>query len=120
LSEQAIVDPTKIAFWSMSFSESFAACAAALDKRAKCLIMVCPFVEFYTNDQRRKVFAEAKAEKHCKPKEMLPSLSFHSPPTATMRQAWLPAELEAYKFMTNVEERGANNFEKSEDDSELL
>jgi cephalosporin-C deacetylase-like acetyl esterase len=50
LSEQAIVDPTKIAFWGMSFSGSFAACAAALDKRARYLIMVCPFVEFYTND----------------------------------------------------------------------
>lgn len=112
LSKQAIVDPTKIAFWGMSFSGSVAACAAALDKRAKCLIMVCPFVKFYTNDKRRKVLAKAMADRVSQAKgnaafSVVPFTSNGDNPAGMAAGGGL----EAYEFMTNVKERGAVNFE---------
>ncbi|KAF4630890.1 hypothetical protein G7Y89_g7241 [Cudoniella acicularis] len=46
LSTLPIVDPNCIGFWGMSFSATIALCAAALDKRAKFVISVCPLIPF--------------------------------------------------------------------------
>lgn len=44
LSSLPIVDSSCIGFWGMSLSASVALCAAALDKRAKFIIAICPLV----------------------------------------------------------------------------
>ncbi|KAF7593594.1 hypothetical protein BBP40_011214 [Aspergillus hancockii] len=41
-----IVDPEAIAFWGQSFAGTIALCAAALDKRAKLCISICPLLDF--------------------------------------------------------------------------
>lgn len=42
LSTLLVVDSDRIGFWGMSFSGTIALCAAALDKRAKFVIAICP------------------------------------------------------------------------------
>lgn len=42
-----VVDPERIGLWGISFGGMVAACAAALDKRAKFVIMTCPLVKLY-------------------------------------------------------------------------
>lgn len=112
LQKQPLVDPALISFWGMSFSGPIAACAAALDKRAKSLVMVCPFVKFYTHEKRSKVLAQAMADRASQAKgnapfSMAPFNSNGDNP-AGMADG---GGIEAYTFMVNVKERGARNFE---------
>ena len=110
--KQPTVDPTKVSFWGMSFSGSIAACAAALDKRAKSLVMVCPFVKFYTDEKRSKVLAKAMADRISQDKGNTP---FYMAPFNSNgdNPAGMAAGggVEAYNFMVNVKERGAPSFE---------
>lgn len=46
LKTHALVDPSRIAFWGFSFSGMVALTAAALDKRAKAVVAVCPLSVF--------------------------------------------------------------------------
>jgi len=112
LSKHAIVNPAQIIFWGMSFSGCVAACAAALDKRVKLLIMICPFVKFYTDEKRVKVLAKSMADRASQAKgnppfSVAPFNSFGENPAGMAAGGGL----EAYEFMTNVKERGALNFE---------
>lgn len=111
LAKQPIVDPTMIGFWGMSFSGSVAACAAALDKRARCLIMVCPFVRFYTDEKRLKVLAKAMADRASQAKGNAPFsiIPFNSKGENPAGMA-SGGGLEAYEFMMNVKEHGASSF----------
>lgn len=59
LATQPMVDPNRIAFWGMSFSGMIALTAAALDKRAKLVIVVCALVKFYEKDKVPKTLAMA-------------------------------------------------------------
>lgn len=110
--KQPLVDPTQVSFWGMSFSGSIAACAAALDKRAKSLIMVCPFVKFYTKEKRSKVLAKAIADRVSQDKGNAPfSIApFNSNGDNPAGMA-AGGGVEAYNFMVNVKERGASTFE---------
>ncbi|RDW89665.1 hypothetical protein BP6252_01697 [Coleophoma cylindrospora] len=52
LAKQSSVDPNRIAFWGQSFSGTVALCAAALDKRPKLIIAICPLLNFeYSKDK---------------------------------------------------------------------
>ncbi|ERF75983.1 hypothetical protein EPUS_01349 [Endocarpon pusillum Z07020] len=112
LSKHPLVDASRIAFWGMSFSGSVAACAAALDKRAKLVIMVCPFVKFYTDEKRSKVLAKAMADRasQAKGNDPFSVVPFNSNGDNPAGMA-AGGGLEAYEFMTNVKNRGAPNFE---------
>lgn len=58
LSSLPLVDSNRIAFWGMSFSATVALCAAALVKRAKLAIAICPLLSFeYSKDKFSKVLA---------------------------------------------------------------
>lgn len=112
LQKQPLVDPTRISFWGMSFSGSIAACAAALDKRAKSLIMICPFVKFYTDEKRLKVLAKSMADRASQAKGNAP---FSIAPFKSNgdNPAGMAAGggVEAYNFMIDVKEHGAPSFE---------
>ncbi|KAL9122681.1 MAG: hypothetical protein Q9187_000767 [Circinaria calcarea] len=112
LAKNPLVDPSRIAFWGMSFSGSVAACAAALDKRAKLVIMICPFVKFYTDEKRIKVLEKVMADRvsQSKGNKSFSVIPFNSSGDNPAGMA-LGGGQEAYEFMTNVKERGATNFE---------
>ena len=63
LSKSPLVDPLRIAFWGLSFSGSIAACAAALDKRAKPVIMVCPLLRYYTDEKRAEALVRTMVDR---------------------------------------------------------
>ena len=60
LREHPIVDPDRIAYWGFSFAGMIALTAAALDKRAKLVIAVCPLTKFeFPLDKWPKVLDKA-------------------------------------------------------------
>ena len=60
LSSLPTVDPKRVGFWGMSFGAAVSLCAAAVDKRAKFVIAVCPLTDFDLNpDKRSNVLAKA-------------------------------------------------------------
>ena len=59
LSSISGVDPSQMGVWGMSFGAAVILCAAALDKRVKFAIAVCPLTEFeYDPEKRPKVLAK--------------------------------------------------------------
>ncbi|KAH7319001.1 Alpha/Beta hydrolase protein [Rhexocercosporidium sp. MPI-PUGE-AT-0058] len=63
LSRHPLVDPTRIAFWGFSFSGMVCLNAAALDKRAKFVIAVCPLTDFSFGGKKSKVLAKAMKDR---------------------------------------------------------
>ncbi|MCJ1439396.1 hypothetical protein MMC27_008790 [Xylographa pallens] len=59
LASQPKVDPTRIAFWGFSFAGQVSLTAAAMDKRAKQVIAVCPLTDFTFGGKKAKVLAKA-------------------------------------------------------------
>lgn len=54
-----IVEASQLGFWGMSLSGVVALCAAALDRRVKFLITVCPSSKYYTEEKREILLAKA-------------------------------------------------------------
>ncbi|KAK4066061.1 uncharacterized protein Triagg1_8370 [Trichoderma aggressivum f. europaeum] len=112
LSRHPMVDPSKIAFWGMSFSGSIAACAAALDKRAKVLISICPMTVFFTDEKRQKILSKAIMDRVSQLKGNRPFMLV--PFTKTGENPGGLAQgggREAYEFMSTVKDHGAPNYE---------
>ena len=63
LMDQPMVDPSHISFWGFSFAGMVALSAAALDKRAKHVIAVCPLTDFSFNGRKDKVLAKAMQDR---------------------------------------------------------
>ncbi|KAI0434032.1 DltD N-terminal domain protein [Xylaria sp. FL1042] len=64
LKSDARVDPNRIAYWGFSFSGAVALCAAALDKRAKAVIAVCPLTIWELPEgKRQRVMAKAMQDR---------------------------------------------------------
>lgn len=64
LSGLPIVDPNRIVYWGFSFAGMVALTAAALDKRAKLVIAVCPLTSFeFPRDKWPKVLAKAMKDR---------------------------------------------------------
>jgi len=60
LKGHALVDPGRIGYWGFSFAGMVALTAAALDKRAKVVIAVCPLTVFeFPQDKWPRVLAKA-------------------------------------------------------------
>lgn len=53
-----IVNSSQLGSWGMSFSGTVASCAAALDRRIKFLITICPSMKF-PEERREKILAKA-------------------------------------------------------------
>ncbi|RDL42231.1 Uncharacterized protein BP5553_02210 [Venustampulla echinocandica] len=58
LSQQPTVDPNQISFWGFSFAGMVSLTAAALDRRARQVIAVCPLTDFGFSGKREKVLAK--------------------------------------------------------------
>ncbi|KAI9658403.1 MAG: hypothetical protein M1821_002536 [Bathelium mastoideum] len=113
LSEQAFVDPTKIIFWGFSFGATVTLCSAALDRRAKAVIAVCPLTKFeYTEEKRPKVLAKAIQDRISQTKGNSP---FYIP--MLTEQGENPAgfgvgvEKDNYRLLTGAKETIAPTFE---------
>ncbi|KAI5862011.1 DltD N-terminal domain protein [Durotheca rogersii] len=58
------VDANRIAYWGFSFSGAVALCAAALDKRAKLVVAVCPLTIWELPENKRlRVMAKAMQDR---------------------------------------------------------
>ena len=108
------VDPSKIAFWGMSFSGAIALCAGALDKRAKLTIAICPLLNFdLTPETFPKVLAKGMQDRESQLRAgndpfYLPVLTSRGTNPAGMG---LGADKEEFDYMVNAKMRGAPNYE---------
>ncbi|KAI9664634.1 MAG: hypothetical protein M1821_006080 [Bathelium mastoideum] len=108
------VDAGRIALWGMSFGATVSACAAAVDRRVKALVMVCPILSFYKPEKREKAFAQLLRDRQS---QLRGNEAFTLPPFNNkgenpigMAGSGGPGGVEAYDFMNAVISRGAPNF----------
>ena len=113
LRAQPTVDPEATAFWGMSFSATIALCAAALDKRAKLCIAICPLLDFeYTPEKFPKVLAKSMKDRESRAAgnapAYLPVLTAKGENPAGMG---IGADREEFDYMVNAKARGAPRHE---------
>ena len=58
-----VVDPKRISFWGFSFAGQVCLTAAALDKRARKAIAICPLTDFTFGGKKSKVLAKAMKDR---------------------------------------------------------
>jgi hypothetical protein len=110
----SVVDPNSIGFWGMSFSATIALCAAALDKRAKFVIAICPLMSFEHGgiDRFSSILAKTMKDREFQIKGnkpfYLPLLTEKGDNPAGIG-IW--ADKEVLEFITNAKERVASTFE---------
>lgn len=106
-----IVDPSQLGFWGMSFSGVVALCAAALDRRVKFIITVCPSSKYYTEEKREKLLAKAVKDRVSQAKGN-PGFSLvpFSPSGYSASGLDFGVGQEAYEVVNNAWEHRAPNF----------
>ncbi|KAI9719959.1 MAG: hypothetical protein M1828_005997 [Chrysothrix sp. TS-e1954] len=110
---QRNVDPDRVAFWGMSFSATIALCAASLDKRAKCCIAACPYLDLRPPSKMiTQVLAKCMRDRESRgmgnPPTYLPMLTATGKNPAGLHLHPTPEELE---LVLTAQQRGAANFE---------
>lgn len=114
LQAQPTVDPLAVAFWGMSFSGCLALCAAALDKRARCCIAICPLLNFeLTPATFPRVLAKSMRDRASQTTGAnapvyLPVLTADGKNPAGMG---IGADKEEFDYMVNAKRLGAPNHE---------
>jgi fermentation-respiration switch protein FrsA (DUF1100 family) len=113
LSTLPIVDSDRIGFWGMSFSGTIALCAAALDKRAKFVIGICPLLSFeYSKNRFPKVLAKAAKDRESQvkgnPPFYLPLLTDKGENPAGFG---IGMDKEGFEYISTAKERVAPSFE---------
>lgn len=103
------VDSNRIAFWGMSFSATVALCAAAMDKRAKLIIAVCPLLSFeYSRDKFSQVLAKTMKDRESQvngnPPFYLPVLTEKGENPAGFG---IGADKEGFQYIVGAKERVA-------------
>ncbi|TGO21667.1 hypothetical protein BPAE_0206g00010 [Botrytis paeoniae] len=108
------VDSRRIILWCMSFGATVSACTAAVDKRVKALVMVCPLVSFFQPGKREKVFAQLIRDRQS---QLRGNEAFTLPPFNCKGENPMgfggsgdTGGMEAYSFMSAVIDHGAPNF----------
>lgn len=108
------VDPNRIVLWGMSFGGTVSACAAAVDKRPKAVVMVSPILKFFKPEKREKAFAQLIKDRQSQLKGndafTLPPFNSKGENPIGMAGSGGPGGIEAYGFMNAVTNRGAPNF----------
>jgi pimeloyl-ACP methyl ester carboxylesterase len=98
----------------MSFGGTVSACTAALDKRAKSLIMVCPIFNFYKPERWAKATAQLIKDRQSQlrgnPPAMLPPFNSKGENPIGMAGAGGPGGLEAYQFMGALDAHTPANY----------
>lgn len=114
LMAQPNVDPQAVAFWGMSFSGCLALCAAALDKRARCCVSICPLLNFeLTPETFPRVLAKSMQDRASQASGgnepmYLPVLTADGRNPAGMG---IGADKEEFDYMVNAKRLGAPNHE---------
>ncbi|KAK8146878.1 hypothetical protein G3M48_002481 [Beauveria asiatica] len=108
------VESSQITLWGMSFGGTVSACAAAVDRRVKALVMVCPILSFYQAEKRDKAFLQLIRDRQSQLRGnepfMLPPFNSKGENPIGMAGSGGPGGIEAYGFMGAVIDRGAPNF----------
>ncbi len=108
------VDSSGIVLWGMSFGGMVSGCAAAVDRRVKGLVMVCPIVRFFAPDKRDKGLGLVIRDRQSQLRgnEALTVAPFNRKGENPIGMAGSggPGGLEAYQFMAAVIDRGVPNF----------
>ncbi|EQB51418.1 hypothetical protein CGLO_09033 [Colletotrichum gloeosporioides Cg-14] len=108
------VDARRIVLWGMSFGATVSACAAAVDRRVKALVMVCPIFSFIQPEKREKAFAQLIRDRQSQLRGnepfSLPPFNSRGENPIGMAGSGGPGGMEAYNFMNAVIDRGAPNF----------
>ncbi|ATY62879.1 N-terminal domain [Cordyceps militaris] len=108
------VESSQIALWGMSFGGTVSATAAAVDRRVKALVMVCPILSFYQAEKREKAFLQLMRDRQSQLRGnepfMLPPFNSKGENPIGMAGSGGPGGLEAYGFMGAIIDRGAPNF----------
>ena len=98
----------------MSFGGTVSACAAALDRRVKAIVMVCPILTFYKPEKREKAFAhlmkDRKSQLRGNEGFTLQPFNQKGENPIGMAGSGGPGGLEAYGFMNSLLDRGAPNY----------
>lgn len=104
------VDASGMVLWGMSFGGTVSGCAAAVDRRVKGLVMVCPIVRFFAADKRDKGLGLVMRDRQSQLRgnEALAVAPFNRKGENPIGMAGSggPGGLEAYQFMAAVIERG--------------
>lgn len=108
------MDSRQIVLWGMSFGATVSACAAAVDRRVKALVMVCPIFSFFQPEKREKAFAQLIRDRQSQLRGnepfTLPPFNSKGENPIGMAGSGGPGGMEAYSFMNAVIDRGAPNF----------
>ncbi|USP82216.1 hypothetical protein yc1106_09490 [Curvularia clavata] len=108
------VDATKIILWGLSFGSVVSACNAAVDHRAKAVIMVCPLFSYVQPSREDAAFAQVIKDRVSQLRGNEPySLQPFSPDGTNpigMAGSGGPGGDEAYHFMQLAAEKGAEGF----------
>ncbi|KAK0635462.1 Alpha/Beta hydrolase protein [Bombardia bombarda] len=114
IATQPTVDARRIALWGMSFGATVSACTAAVDRRVKALVMVCPIFSFFQPEKREKAFQQLIRDRVSQLRGnegfSLPPFNVRGENPIGMAGSGGPGGLEAYGFMKAVVDRGAQNF----------
>lgn len=108
------VDGSKIIFWGLSVGAVISACAAAVDRRPKAVVMVCPLFSFVQPHKRDAAFAQVIQDRVSQlrgnpPHELSPFTPRGDNPIG-MTEADDPDEREFYALMRLAKEKGAAGF----------
>ncbi|KAK1988406.1 Alpha/Beta hydrolase protein [Colletotrichum cereale] len=108
------VDASKIILWGLSVGAVISACSAAVDRRPKAVVMVCPLFSFIRPQKRSAAFAQVIQDRVSQlrgnpPHEIVPFTPRGDNPIG-MAGAGGPGGLESYTFMRLAKEKGAAGF----------
>ncbi len=108
------VDGSKIIFWGLSVGAVISACAAAVDRRPKAVVMVCPLFSFVQPHKRDAAFAQVIQDRVSQlrgnpPHELSPFTPRGDNPIG-MAGAGGPGGRESYALMRLTKEKGAAGF----------
>ncbi|KAH9226002.1 hypothetical protein K456DRAFT_1755088 [Colletotrichum gloeosporioides 23] len=97
------VDARRIVLRGMSFGATVSACAAAVDRRVKALVMVCPIFSFIQPEKREKGFAQLIRDRQSQLRGnepfSLPPFNSRGENPIGMAGSGGPGGMEAYNFM---------------------
>lgn len=109
-----MVDSQRIILWGMSFGGVVSACTAAVDRRPKAVVMVCPLFSYVQPHKAEKAYAQLIKDRVSQlrgnePYSLAPFNSKGDNPIG-MGGAGSPGGLEAYSLMKMASERGVPDF----------
>ncbi|KAI9640645.1 hypothetical protein NHQ30_010945 [Ciborinia camelliae] len=111
---QGLLYPVEVKALAVIMTHDVSACAAAVDRRVKALVMVCPLFSFFRPEKREKAFAQLIRDRQSQLRGNEP---FTLPPFSSKREDSIgfggsggPGRMEAYSFVSVVIDRGAPNF----------